>query len=141
MFYTRRLTAEDRANPDTVSATATTLQACVPKAVEVRLTIIGGAWFPIAVHASTVETWQDWHSDPSALTYEHVAVPDAVAESVQAYMSRMDLTYTAMDFVVTPDEEWLLLEANTGPQFAWLEAATGAPTIAAMADMLARGTM
>ncbi|MGH3999842.1 MAG: hypothetical protein ACRDTJ_20550 [Pseudonocardiaceae bacterium] len=32
------------------------------------------------------------------------------------------------------------LEANSGPQFGWLEAATGAPMVAAMADLLMKGT-
>jgi ATP-grasp ribosomal peptide maturase len=138
--YTRRLTAADRANLDSVAVTATTLQASVPKAYEVRLTVIGNTWFPIAVHAGTEATRQDWRSDPRALTYVTVTVPDAVADSVRRYMARMDLAYTAMDFVVTPDREWVMLEANTGPQFAWLEAATGAPMVSAMADMLAKGS-
>jgi D-alanine-D-alanine ligase-like ATP-grasp enzyme len=54
-------------------------------------------------------------------------------------MIRMNLAYTAVDFVVTPEDEWVLLEANGGPQFSWLQAATGAPMVAAMADMLAKG--
>ncbi|MGH3569111.1 MAG: hypothetical protein ACRDRH_24420 [Pseudonocardia sp.] len=112
-----------------------------PKAYEVRLTVIGNAWFPIAVHAGTEGTRQDWRSDPRALTYETVTVPDAVADAVRRYMSRMELAYSAMDFVVTPDGEWVMLEANTGPQFSWLEAATGSPMVSAMADMLAKGSM
>ncbi|MEU3628857.1 hypothetical protein [Amycolatopsis coloradensis] len=31
-------------------------------------------------------------------------------------------------------------EANTGPQMGWIEAATGAPIIEAMATLLAKGT-
>lgn len=138
--YTRRLTADDHANLGSVGVTATTLQAFVPKAYEVRLTVIGDAWFPIAVHAGTEGTREDWRSDPSALTYESVTVPEAVADSVRQYMSRMELAYTAMDFVVTPDRDWAMLEANTGPQFAWLESATGAPMVSAMANMLAKGS-
>lgn len=44
-----------------------------------------------------------------------------------------------MDFVVTPEGRWVMLEANTSPQFGWLEAATGAPMVQAMADLLERG--
>jgi D-alanine-D-alanine ligase-like ATP-grasp enzyme len=53
----------------------------------------------------------------------------------------MNVVYAGMDFVVTPDQDqWVLLEANTGPEFAWLQAATGAPLIAAMADLLEKGS-
>ncbi len=52
----------------------------------------------------------------------------------------MNLAYAGLDFVVTPnDEKWVMLEANSGPQFGWLEAATGAPMVAALADMLMKG--
>ncbi|MGH3669173.1 MAG: hypothetical protein ACRDSH_00840 [Pseudonocardiaceae bacterium] len=42
--------------------------------------------------------------------------------------------------MVTPDGQWVMLEANTGPQMGWLEAATGAPIMDTMATLLAKGT-
>ncbi len=139
--YTRRLTSDDVTELECVSATATTLQQFVPKAFEVRLTVIGEMWFPVAIHAATEGAHTDWRSDPSALTYEFVAVPDTVADGVSQYLKRMNLTYAGLDFVVTPDEQWVMLEANSGPQFGWLEAATGAPMVAAMADLLMKGNV
>ncbi len=139
--YTRRLTADDLAEPGSVSATATTLQRFVPKAFEVRLTVMGQEVFPVAIHAGTEAARTDWRADPDALTYESTPVPDEVAAGVSRYMKRMNLAYAGFDFVVTPDQQrWVMLEANSGPQFAWLEAATGAPMVAAMATMLAAGT-
>jgi len=137
--YTRRLTGDDIAELECVSLTATTLQALVPKAFEVRLTVIGDRWFPIAIHAATDDAHTDWRSDPSALSYEFVSVPDNVVDGVSQYLKRMNLAYAGLDFVVTPDDRWVLLEANSGPQFGWLEAATGAPMVAAMADLLMKG--
>ncbi|HEY2766198.1 MAG TPA: hypothetical protein VGJ13_19625, partial [Pseudonocardiaceae bacterium] len=81
----------------------------------------------------------DWRSDRSALSYEVVSVPDAVADGVSRYLKAMNLVYAGLDFVVTPDGRWVMLEANSGPQFGWLEAATGAPMAAAMASLLAEG--
>lgn len=80
--YTRRLTDDDIAELECVSLTATTLQEFVPKAFEVRLTVIGNRWFPIAIHAATDGAHTDWRSDPSALSYEFVSVPDAVVDGV-----------------------------------------------------------
>jgi D-alanine-D-alanine ligase-like ATP-grasp enzyme len=60
---------------------------------------------------------------------------------VWRYLKRTSLAYAGFDFIVTPKEDWVLLEANTGPQMGWLEAATGAPMVAAMATMLAQGTL
>ncbi len=58
---------------------------------------------------------------------------------VSRYLKRMNLAYAGLDFVVSPGERWVMLEANTGPQFGWLEAATGAPMVDAMADLLMKG--
>ncbi|MGH3915386.1 MAG: ATP-grasp ribosomal peptide maturase [Pseudonocardiaceae bacterium] len=137
--YTRYLTDDDLAEIECVSLTATTLQEFVPKAFEVRLTVIGDRWFPIAIYAATDGTRTDWRSDPSALTYEFVSVPDTVVDGVSRYMKRMNLAYAGLDFVITPDDQWVFLEANSGPQFGWLETATGAPMVSAMADLLMKG--
>jgi ATP-grasp ribosomal peptide maturase len=137
--YTRRLSAEDLAEPGGVSATATTLQRFVPKAYEVRLTVIGHQTFPIAIHASTEAARTDWRCDPAALRYEVVCLPETVAEGVWRYMRQTNLAYAGFDFVVTPEGQWVMLEANTSPQIGWLQAATGAAMVEAMATMLAKG--
>ena len=138
--YTRRLTSEDLASLEGVSATATTLQRFVPKAFEVRLTVIGQDMFGVAIHADTEDARTDWRSDPAGLRYERVPLPEAVADAVSVYMKRTGLVYAGFDFVVTPDDRWVMLEANTGPQMGWLQAATGAPITDAMATLLAKGT-
>jgi hypothetical protein len=141
--YTRRLNDADLVDAAGVAATATTLQRFVPKSHEVRLTVIGQhdpVLFPVAIHADTEDARVDWRSDPAGLRYERVPVPDAVAEAVGRYMRRTGLMYAGFDFVVTPEGRWVMLEANTGPQMGWLEAATGAPITDAMADLLAKGT-
>lgn len=138
--YTRRLTSEDVVSMAGVAVTATTLQRFVPKAFEVRLTVIGEELFAAAIHADTETARTDWRSDPAALRYELVMAPEPVAEAVARYMKRMNLVYAGFDFVVTPENRWVMLEANTGPQFGWLEAAIDVPITGAMATLLAKGT-
>jgi ATP-grasp ribosomal peptide maturase len=137
--YTRRLTPDDLAEPGCLTATATTLQRYVPKAYEVRLTVIGIHVFPVAIRAVDRPAPIDRRAEPETLHYELIEAPEPVLRAVRRYMRRMNLTYAGFDFVITPDDEWVMLEANTGPQWAWLEAATGAPMVAAMASTLAAG--
>lgn len=138
--YTRRITPADTHDLGAVAATATVLQQFVPKAFEVRLTVIGHRMFPIAIHADSPQARIDWRSDPHALRYEPIELPASVADAVSRYLARAGLRYAGLDFVVTPEGRWVMLEANSGPQFGWLEAATGMPIVAAMAAMLAEGT-
>jgi glutathione synthase/RimK-type ligase-like ATP-grasp enzyme len=122
-----------------VRATATTVQRWVPKSHEVRLTIIDDASFPIAIHADSDAAYLDWRSDLNNVRYELVTVPDDVLAAARELMRRMRLSYAGFDFVVEPEGRWVMLEANTGPQFGWLESATGAPMVSAMADLLVKG--
>ncbi|WP_263253244.1 hypothetical protein [Saccharopolyspora rosea] len=137
--YTHRLTSEDLRDLGGVGVTAATVQARVPKAYEVRLTVIGDEWFPVRIAAG--EGGQDdWRADPEGADYTPwVDVPDDICRGMARLMNRLGLTYTGADFVVRPDGEWVFLEANTGPQFGWLESATGADMTAAMARLLAKG--
>ncbi|MGI9003373.1 MAG: MvdC/MvdD family ATP grasp protein [Pseudonocardia sp.] len=107
--------------------------------VGVRLTIIGERWFPIAIRARDTSALIDWRSDPSAFTYNFVPIPDTVVTGVSEYLRRTRMAYIAVDFVVTPDDRWVMVEADSSPQFACLAAATGAPMILAMADLLMAG--
>lgn len=99
--YTTRLNGDDVAGLGCVSVTVTTLQEFVCKTFEVRLTVIGDRCFPITIHATTEVARIDWRSEPSALTYEFVALPDTVIDGVLQYMKRMNLSYAGLDFVVT----------------------------------------
>lgn len=49
--YTHRVSTSELGELGGVAMTATTVQAWVPKAFEVRVTVIGDEWFPIAIHA------------------------------------------------------------------------------------------
>ncbi len=44
-----------------------------------------------------------------------------------------------MDFIVTPDGDYVFLENNVGGQFGWLEDMTGEPMTATLARMLVAG--
>jgi glutathione synthase/RimK-type ligase-like ATP-grasp enzyme len=72
------------------------------------------------------------------LRHERVEVPADIAAGVTALMNELGLTYAAIDFVVDTDNRWVFLgDVNPGGQYGWLEAATGAPITAALADLLA----
>ncbi|MFI6031889.1 MvdC/MvdD family ATP grasp protein [Amycolatopsis magusensis] len=136
---TRPITPEDRRDLAGVASTATTLQEQLGKKFEVRLTVIGDSWFPVAIHAHSPAARIDWRTDPGSLSYAAVEVPADVTEGVQRYLDRTGLVLAGIDFVVRPDGRWVFLEANTGPQFGWLAASTGAAMIETLAEVLAKG--
>lgn len=100
------------------------------------MTVVGQRLFGVAIHAASSDAYVDWRADYSSLSYEPVDLPVRVSNGILAYMKRFDLLYGAFDFAVT-DDHWYFLECNANGQFGWLEAETGLPVTAAMADLLA----
>lgn len=134
--WTRRLAHEDLQDLEGVAATAHLFQQWVPKAFEVRLTVVGRRLFPVAIHAGSPAALVDWRSDYDALSYEVIDCPPQVAAAVGRFLDAFGLRYGAFDFVVTPDGQWILLECNGAGQWGWLAEACGLPIADALADEL-----
>jgi ATP-grasp ribosomal peptide maturase len=121
---------------DGVTGTAHLFQERVPKAYEVRLTVIGDRMFPVAIHAGSEAARLDWRSDYRSLTYEPVDIPAEVAKGVGQLMDELRLYFGALDFAVTPDGRWVFFEVNPNGQWHWLAVRAGIPLVEAMADAL-----
>ncbi|PJE98128.1 ATP-grasp ribosomal peptide maturase [Streptomyces carminius] len=137
MLPTRRV---DPAELDeSLETTAHLLQEWIPKAYEVRLTVVGQAMFPVAIHAHSDAAHIDWRADYDALTYEPVPIPDHVAQAVRRFMAHYRLNYGAFDFAVTPAGRWVFFECNPAGQWQFV-ATTKLPIAEAHADLLQGAT-
>jgi glutathione synthase/RimK-type ligase-like ATP-grasp enzyme len=137
--FTRRLTAADLADLSGVGATATQAQHWVNKTHEARVVVVGQRTFTILIRAGSDASRVDWRADYPALSYEWVDTPSEIEKGLRAYLAEMGLTYAAVDFAIDVDGRWVFLESNSSGQYFWLEAHTGAPITAALADLLAAG--
>lgn len=134
LLYATQITAADI--DDTVAVTAHLFQRAVPKAYEVRLTVVDGNHFAVRIDADSPDARVDWRSDYPHLRYQPITTPQPIRTAVDRLMTRLRLRYGALDFVVTPDNEWVFLEINPNGQWAWIQDATGLPIAAAIADAL-----
>lgn len=137
LVYANRVTADDIT--DTVSTTAHLFQTWVDKAYEVRLTVVDNDFFAVRIDAESPAAAIDWRTDYDQLRYSLMDTPAEVRHRVSGLLDMLMLRFAALDFVVTPDGEWVFLEANPNGQWAWLQDATGAPIAAAIADALTKG--
>jgi ATP-grasp ribosomal peptide maturase len=137
LVYANRITADDITH--TVTATTHFFQRWIPKEFEVRLTVVDDELFAVRIDADSTAARVDWRTDYAHLHYTPVAVPDAVRDGVLNLLDMLMLRFAALDFVVTPDGEWVFLEVNPNGQWAWLQDETGLPITAAIADALTKG--
>jgi ATP-grasp ribosomal peptide maturase len=132
-LFTTRVTAEDIT--DGVSRTAHQFQEWIDKAYEVRLTVVGGRMFAAEIHAGSDASKVDFRTDYASLTYQVCSVPDAVADGVRRLADFFGLHYAAMDFLVSTDGCWHLVDLNPNGQFGFIPELRD-PITKALADLL-----
>jgi len=92
-----------------------------------------------SITAGSEAAYVDYRTDYASLSYELITPPEHVAEGILLLVDGFDLTYAALDFVITPTGEWVLLEINPTGQYGFVENATTAPLTAQLADLLTGG--
>lgn len=133
---TRRLNENDLGELDGVASTATQLQRWVDKTHEARVIVIGERMFTITITADSPSARVDWRADFTALRYRLIDMPPEVEKGLRRYMDSFGLAYAAVDFAIDSQARWSFLESNSSGQYGWLEARTGVPITAALADLL-----
>ncbi len=113
-------------------------QEYIPKAYEVRLTVIGQKLFPVAIYSqgSDYSKVDFRRYDFENVAYEHVDLPEDTAKRISSLIQSYGLEYAAVDLIRTPDGEYVFLEVNPNGQYLWTEEQSGAPITEAFADLL-----
>lgn len=138
--YTQRIEPAELGNLAGVEVTAHLFQQFIqPKAFEARVTVVSDRVFAAAIHANSDAARVDWRADYDALDYAVVEPPEPVTAGMLAFLAMFGLSFGAFDFVVTPDQEWIMLECNPAGAYGWLERALELPITSALADLLANG--
>jgi ATP-grasp ribosomal peptide maturase len=130
------LVTAEQTGTGSVAHTMHLFQQWVPKAYEVRLTVVDDQFFAARIDARSPAARVDWRADYHSLEYTPVETPDLIRDQVKMLLQRLGLRFAALDFVIDPDGEWWFLEANPNGQWAWVETETGMPIAAAIADAL-----
>ncbi len=137
VIWTRRIGAAELSDLAGLELTTHLFQEWVPKAYEVRLTMVGKRPFAVAIHAHSTDTRVDWRTDYDALAYEVVDCPADIADRAHAFLHEAGLNYGAFDFVVSADSgDYMFLECNAAGQWGWLAEECELPIAEAIADEL-----
>jgi ATP-grasp ribosomal peptide maturase len=134
-FYTSILDS-DLQSLDRVRNSPALLQYFVPKAYEVRVTVIGKEIYAVEIHSTSPESYIDWRTAYSDLRYKPHQLTDSVKACVRTLMEHFELEFGAIDLIVTPDGDYYFLEINPCGQWAWLEQEVGYPMRRALANLL-----
>jgi ATP-grasp ribosomal peptide maturase len=117
--------------------TAHMFQEQIPKAFEVRVTVVGTQVFAVRIDAGSPAARTDWRSDYDALAYSRIELPSDVSAGLVNLHRRLGLAYGAADLICDEAGNWIFLETNQAGEWGWLAVETGVPIATALADLLA----
>jgi glutathione synthase/RimK-type ligase-like ATP-grasp enzyme len=136
-IFTGVLTPHALSSLDLMRHTPGIIQELIPKAFDVRVTVIADRMFAVRILSQEKEqTRIDWRVAPYELKHEPIDLPQDIRYLVAAFMTEFKLVYSCLDFIVTPEGQYVFLESNPGGQYLWIEHLTGLPITETIADAL-----
>ena len=138
--YSRLVTEADLVDDDLLRAAPGIYQEPVPKAYEVRLTMMGHR--PLAARLRSQETAGgrlDWRRSYGELVMEPMETPAEVTRRAVSFLASMGMVFGCLDLIVTPEGEWVFVENNQAGQFLFVEQAAGLPMLDAFCELLIQG--
>jgi glutathione synthase/RimK-type ligase-like ATP-grasp enzyme len=136
-IFTGVITPEVLSSLNLIRHTPGIFQELIPKAYDVRLTVVADKMFAVRILSQEKEhTKIDWRVAPYELKHEPIDLPQDIRYLVAAFMTEFNLVYSCLDFIVTPEGEYVFLESNPGGQYLWIEYLTGLPITETIADVL-----
>lgn len=140
MPYTSLLTEAQLVGDEALRAAPGIYQAQVPKASELRVTMMGGCALAVRIFSQQTESGGlDWRKAYHELRMEVAEIPPSVRQCCIELMEELGIVFGCFDFIVTPRGDHVFLEVNQMGQFLFLEAYTDLPILDAFAEFLLAG--
>ncbi|HKQ52585.1 MAG TPA: hypothetical protein VJT74_09465 [Pyrinomonadaceae bacterium] len=139
VVFTNPVKPEDLVDLSGLSLCPATFQEMIPKALEVRTTVVGLRVMSASIKSQTsARARHDWRRDGLRMIedWQPYELPGEVEEKILRLMDYFALNYGAIDIIVTPDGRHVFLEVNPVGEFCWLEHCPGLPIADAIADVL-----
>ncbi len=139
-ILSKKLTKNDfYKNYKNISINPTQLQEYIEKAYELRITVIEEKVFAIKIDSQVnEETKIDWRLHTKMNPHTIFNLPNKIENFCINFLKKQGLIYGALDFIVTPNNEYVFLENNPFGQYLWLENETGIPLTEEIVNLLVK---
>lgn len=135
--YASPISKQQLIEDDLLRQTPSIYQSIVPKAFELRVTVMGRQIFAAKVHSQDTKQGRlDWRRAYRELKMTPTEIPSQIREQCFLLMKRLNIVFGCFDFIVTPQGDYVFLEVNEAGQFLFVEEYTGLPLLDAFCDFL-----
>jgi glutathione synthase/RimK-type ligase-like ATP-grasp enzyme len=140
LTYTSVLTEGNLVGDDVLRQTPGIFQELIPKAYELRVTVMGRHTLAAKVLSQKTEKGKvDWRRSNDELQFEPAHLPPEVELRCAALLDELGLVFGCFDFIVTPEDDYVFLEVNEMGQFLFIERCCGLPLLDAFSEFLLQG--
>ena len=114
--------------PERITAFPVYLQENIHKTCDTRCIVVGSRVFAASIDSQRSEDGKvDWRKAHEYLPHYKIDLPDEIQRKAIALTQRLELTYSAIDLVLSTNREYIFLECNPNGQWAWIENRLGYP--------------
>ncbi len=131
VFFTQALNAGelDSVPVEAFTQTVSFVQEYVPKAFELRVTVVGEDVFTARIdtqHLDEDKGKTDWRQGyESGMVLSVFNLSHDISEKCKSLVHALGLNFGCIDLIVRPDGEYAFLECNPNGQWLWIELETG----------------
>ena len=120
--FSARVTADSLPGDHLLQASPGIFQQEIAKDFEVRVNCLGDTVIPVRLNSQGGSlTEVDWRVDPQGVPTQPIRLPKTVEKQCRDLMRALGLAYGAMDWIVTPEGDYVFLEVNEQGQCLWVE--------------------
>jgi hypothetical protein len=140
MSFTSRLTEDQLTEDDLLRSAPGIYQQLIPKAFELRVTVMGHCVFAAKISSQDTEHGKlDWRRAPEKIKASPFELPPQITDLCFRLMAKLGIVFGCFDFIVTPEGDYVFLEVNEAGQFLFLEPETGLPLLDRFSEFLLSG--
>lgn len=115
-------------------------QELVPKARELRLTVVGNAVVAVEVAPNSPDSEIDWRAGSCTYAdFRSARIPLELEQMSISIVKRFGIRFSSMDVVETPSGEYFFLDLNPNGQWAWLDEITDCRISRELCSLLSPG--
>jgi hypothetical protein len=135
--YTTELRGKELGDISDIALAPCVFQRRIPKAVEIRATVVGDRVLSAEIHSQesplSRTDWRRYDFERTPYLPHHL---DSEIEAACIKITRMfDLTFSAIDLILTPHGDYVFLELNPNGQWGWIQELTGLPICEELANV------
>jgi glutathione synthase/RimK-type ligase-like ATP-grasp enzyme len=138
VIFTNRISTLSELDGPAIEAVPIIVQREIPKAADIRVTIVGRRVFATAIQSQADESARvDWRRGDvvSMIHVTHDLPPDTAVRCIEV-VKALGLKFGAIDLVLYPKGRYWFLEINPNGQWGWIQNRTDQPIARAIVDEL-----